>query len=402
VPGSRQKGGKDRRRGTNLIWLARLFLLFLAVTSCVTAGALLYGRWRMGQQRAAIQIDGGDPDLGVAERLYLQTFLVARAEALVAPAGRNGGQPVNFVVAPGESAEEIAANLVAEGVIDDRPLFLNYLRYYGLDSELEAGTFRLEPGVSIPDLALQLSQAHAQAVTLRFVEGWRVEEMGAYLAQTTAAEIEADAFLAIASRQLPFDLSPYDFLAGHPPGASLEGFLFPDTYQVPLDADAADLVAMMLRNFGERLRPAVRRGFTAQGLTIREGVTLASIVERETPLAEERPLVAGVFLNRLDTETLLQADPTVQYAVGYDPVGGEWWKSPLSQADLELDSPYNTYLYEGLPPGPIANPSLASLEAVAAPASTDYLFFVADCGAEGAHLFAVSYTEHVANVEKCR
>lgn len=402
MDGNGKSASMRKQRGRSLVWIARLLLLLLAVTSCVTAGALLYGRWRVGQQRAAIRIDGGDPELSTAERLYLQAFLAMRAEMLVGPAGRGGGTPVTFVVTPGESAEEIAANLVADGLIADRTLFLNYLRYYGLDSELEAGTFRLDPALAIPELALELSQSQAHTETLRFVEGWRLEEMGAYLAQHSPAEIDPDAFLAIAMGQLPFDLGSYDFLADHPAGASLEGFLFPDTYQVPLDADAADLIDLMLRNFGERLRPSLRQGFAAQGLTIREGVTLASIVERETPLAEERPLVAGVFLNRMAQEMPLQADPTVQYAVGYNPVGGKWWKSPLSQADLKIASPYNTYLHEGLPPGPIANPSLASLEAVAAPAKTDFLFFVANCDREGGHLFAVTYTEHVANVEKCR
>lgn len=399
---SRKKAANRRQRPTSLVWLARLLLLFLAVTTCVTATALLYGRWRIGQQQAAIQIDGGDPSLGTAERLYLQAFLVSRAERLTGPAASGRRQPTDFVISPGESANDIAANLIRAGLLTDRTLFLNYLRYYGLDSELEAGTYRLAPTLSIPDLAVRLTQAHAQAITLRFLEGWRLEQMGAYLAETSPAQIEAGAFLAIATRQLPFELTRYDFLGDLPPDASLEGFLFPDTYQVPLDADAHYLVDLMLRNFDDRVNVALRGGFNEQGLTVREAVTLASIVERETPLAEERPLVARVFLNRLAQGMPLQADPTVQYVVGYDPAGNSWWKSPLSRADLALDSPYNTYLYGGLPPGPIANPGLASLTAVADPAESDYLFFVADCNAEGAHLFSTTYPEHLANVEQCR
>ena len=152
------------------------------------------------------------------------------------------------------------------------------------------------------------------------------------------------------------------------------------------------------------MSPAMRQAFGTQGLALREAVTLASIVEREAVVAAERPIIAGIFYNRLAQEMLLQADPTVQYPLGYQPETGSWWKSPLSLADLEMQSPYNTYVFTGLPPGPIANPGLASLEAVATPALVDYIFFVADCNAAtpGAHLFSVTYEEHVANVQKCQ
>ncbi|MFW6098219.1 MAG: endolytic transglycosylase MltG, partial [Chloroflexota bacterium] len=214
-------------------------------------------------------------------------------------------------------------------------------------------------------------------------------------------------FLDIAQRRAPFDLSPYPFLVDMlPENASLEGFLFPDTYRLPLDADAATLVDMMLRNFGERVTPDLRQTLTANGLNLYEAVTLASIVEREAPLDDERPRVAAVFYNRLAQDMPLQADPTVQYAVGFDDASNTWWKSPLTQADLDLPSPYNTYLNRGLPPGPIANPGLSALEAVAFPLQSNELFFVADCGGqvgqEGAHLFSETYEEHLANVERCR
>jgi UPF0755 protein len=171
---------------------------------------------------------------------------------------------------------------------------------------------------------------------------------------------------------------------------------------VALDEDAAGLVHLVLANFERRLTAEMRSAFADNGLSLHEAVTLASIVERETPLASERPMVAGVFYNRLAQGIRLQADPTVQYVVGFDPASASWWKSPLSQADLDRDSPYNTYLNEGLPPGPIANPGLASLQAVATPAQTDNLYFVADCNAEGAHRFSETYAEHAQNVEECR
>jgi UPF0755 protein len=148
----------------------------------------------------------------------------------------------------------------------------------------------------------------------------------------------------------------------------------------------------------------MRQSYGAQGFGVREAVTLASIIQREAVVAEERPLMAGVFLNRLNQGILLQADPTVQYAVGYQAENASWWKSPLSLADLQSSSPYNTYVHSGLPPGPISNPGLGALSAVAEPIETEYLFFVADCTAEvrGSHIFSQTFEEHLVYVERCR
>lgn len=391
----------ESRPSRRLMWAARLAILFLAVASCATASFLLYARWRGAALGGRILVEGGDPALSAAEHAYLSAYLSARAEDLARPVG-DGVGPTTFVINPGETANDVATNLQAAGLIDDVRLFLNYLQFYGLDSQLEAGTFRVGPEMTVADLAVRLTQAHAEEIELRFLEGWRAEEMAAYLSVTAPAAINADEFLAIVQRSRPFDLGAYDFLAVLPPAATLEGFLFPDTYRVPLDADASYLVDLMVSTFGRRVTPEMREAYAVNGLSLREAVTLASIVERETPLPEERPLVAAVFYNRLTAGMRLQADPTVQYAVGYHAATESWWKSPLSEADLNLDSPYNTYQVEGLPPGPIANPGLAALEAVARPAVTNALYFVADCGREGAHLFSETYEEHLLNVQRCR
>ncbi|MDX1664495.1 MAG: endolytic transglycosylase MltG [Candidatus Promineifilaceae bacterium] len=382
-------------------WLARLALLLLGLVACAAAGFLLYGQWRGGGITIASASRGPDPDLGPAQRLYLESYLRSQAERLNQPLAPGRG-PVSFIIEPGESAAQVADALAAAGLISDRELFVNYLRYYGLDSELEAGSFRIDPQISMAQLGLELTDASVREITLRFLEGWRAEEMAAYLTATTPAAIDAGRFLALVRRELPLDLSPYPAVRDLPPDAALEGFLFPDTYTVAVDADAETLLALMLANFEQRVTPTMREAYASRGLTLREAVTLASIVEREAPLVQERPLVAGVFYNRLAQGMPLQADPTVQYAVGYDPVREVWWKSPLSQADLQVQSPYNTYRVSGLPPGPIANPGLNSLEAVAQPEATPYLFFVADCEREGAHLFSTTYEEHLDYVERCR
>lgn len=390
-----------RRPVSRATWVARLILLFIATTTCFAAAFLLYGRWQATTRAGSLILGESDPALNPAERLYLEAYLAARAEALTAPAGRGEGL-VRFIVTPGETANEIAQGLAQEDLLRNTDLFLNYLRYRGFDSGLEAGTYLLDPRATIPELAVALTQATAQEVELRFLEGWRLEEMAAYLDTVKAAEIDADQFLELARRQMPLDAASHAFLADLPAQQSLEGYLFPDTYRVTLDAQAADLISQMLRNFDQRVTPSLRAAFANNGLTLHQAVTLASIVERETPLEGERPMVAGVFYNRLSLGMRLQADPTVQYAVGFDASGNSWWKSPLTAADLEISSPYNTYRNEGLPPGPIANPGLASLEAVANPAVTNNLYFVADCDAAGSHLFSETYEAHLANVQRCR
>lgn len=379
----------------------RLIVLLALIALCLLATLLLYARW-LGGAQGAVPWAGGEPDLNIARRLYLQTYLVANADALARPVG-DGVEAVEFVIEPGQSAATIADNLAEAGLLEDATLLMNYLRYHGLDAQLEAGAYQIDPRWTVPDLALALTESLGQEVTLRFLEGWRVEEMAAYLSLVGAAQIDGEAFLAIALRRAPFDLAAYPTVAREiPPGASLEGFLFPDTYRLPLDANAADVVDLMLRNFEQRVTPEIRAGIVQNGLSLYEGVTLASIIEREAPLAAERPRVAAVFYNRLEDQMRLQADPTVQYAVGFDPVTDSWWKSRLTRADLQLPSPYNTYVHEGLPPGPIANPGLSSLEAAAYPMPSNELFFVADCEQDGAHLFSETYEQHVTNVERCR
>ncbi|MCA9936879.1 MAG: endolytic transglycosylase MltG [Anaerolineales bacterium] len=378
-------------------WLWRLAFLFMVVMSCSLAGFVMLDRYQQAQAAS------GSPTLNPIERLYLQNYLTNREPQLQQPAG-SATVPVSFTINSGETADTIAANLASANMLNDTQLFINYLRYYGLDSQLEAGDFILSPQLTIPQLAETLTSAYAQDVELRFLEGWRSEEFVRYLAQINPAQIDAGEFAALVERRASFDLTAYDFLASLPQDTTLEGFLFPDTYRVPQDADAAYLLDAMLRNFGQRVPPAMRQQFGAQGLTLLQAVTLASIVEREAVLAEERPTIASVFYNRLAQGMKLEADPTTQYALGYQADTDSWWKTPLSLADLQVDSPYNTYVAPDLPPGPIANPGLSSLQAVASPVNSSYLFFVVDCTAvtPNTHVFSTTYEEHLANVQRCR
>ena len=189
------------------------------------------------------------------------------------------------------------------------------------------------------------------------------------------------------------------FLTERPAGssASLEGFLFPDTYQFPKRTSAPVVIEMMLQNWDQRVTPEIRQMAEESGLTLYEVLTLASIVEREAVVASERALIAGVYANRLGQGMMLQADPTVQYAKGYNAEKQLWW-SPLVLQDLQTTvSPYNTYQNVGLTPGPICNPGLDSILAAARPASTEYLYFVSK--GDGSHVFSKTFEEHLKNQE---
>ena len=372
--------------------------LVVVIVGMMGLGAVLYGRWSTAVATAS-------PNLNPVEAVYLHNYLSGREADLQQPIG-TGSDPVAFTIAPGEGANQIANNLAQTGLLNDAELFVNYARYYGLDSQMVAGDFLLNPQATIPDLANALTkhQTIVQEITLNFLAGWRTEEMARYLEAIQPAQIDPDQFLAIVNRQRPLALDDHDFLTSHPDDASLEGYLFPDSYTIATDTTADELVTLMLTRFGEQITPAMRQAFGAHGLSLREAIILASVVGREGVVVAERPFIAGVFLNRLAIGMPLQADPTVQYALGYQADSDTWWKNPLTWEDLQVDSPYNTYMIDGLPLGPIMNPSLSSLQAVAEPAESDYYFFVADCApdATGLHLFSETYEEHEAKVLACR
>lgn len=193
---------------------------------------------------------------------------------------------------------------------------------------------------------------------------------------------------------------PYAWLKNRSADApeGLEGFLFPDTYEFPVDATPAAIVDAMLRDFDSRVTPDLRRALAAHGLSFYEAMILASIVEREAVVPTERPTIAGVFLQRMDKGMYLQADPTVSYAKGFDATANRWWTPMLEEDSKEIDSPYNTFLYPGLTPGPICSPGLSSIEAVARPTATRYLYFVSK--GDGSHAFAETFEEHLENMRK--
>lgn len=290
-----------------------------------------------------------------------------------------------FTVEIGESPIAVADRLESTGIILDAEAFLDYLVFTGLDTSLQSGEYHFDANLSIIDVARAMQNSSPTDVTFVVLAGWRMEEIAASL-PTSGLDATPEAFLSAARNPLHFP-----FLDGV---LTNEGFLLPDSYILPRATDADGLLEILVRNFANHLTPELETGFSNQGLTVYQAVILASIIERESIVADEMPLIASVFFNRLNSGWSLQSDPTVQYAIGFD---GNWWPNPLSSLDLDFDSPYNTYLYNGLPPAPISNPSMDALRAVANPSVTDYYFFRARCDGSGLHNFSVTLEEHIEN-----
>ncbi|RME52517.1 MAG: endolytic transglycosylase MltG, partial [Caldilineae bacterium] len=354
------------------------------------------------QSEALIDPNAGEDALTPEniEKRILAFNLRLREEELAQPAGTDP-RPRPFTINPGEPARWVAARLAAEGFIADADLFNLYLRVTGLDRRIEAGNFMLAETMTIPEIAEALQEARFEEVLVTIPEGFRAEETAERLAENFV--IDTERFLTAVRQPRSLTIfDNYDFLQGLPEGASLEGFLFPDTYRFPVNAASPELVIQaFLDNFDAKVGAQGLIG-GGSGLSGRDLITLASIVEREAVQADERPLIASVYVNRLNGRcaaevggNYLQADPTVQYARGT--VGNWWWKPQSIEEYSQVRSPYNTYLNPGLPPGPIASPGLSAIEATRNPAQTNYCFFLAT-GDDGRHVFATTLAEHERNL----
>ncbi|MGQ9682740.1 MAG: endolytic transglycosylase MltG [Anaerolineae bacterium] len=346
---------------------------------------------------------GGEPTPALAgqpqapdslTRVVLGLYLSLHQAELSQAADPGNTQTMAFSIAPGETAGTIASRLQSMGLINDANVFEALVRYRGVDSALQVGDYELAPSMTLEEIVMALQHGQAAGIVVTIPEGWRLEQVAARLAQAGLGT--EDEYLSLMRR----NDYPYSFLKNWPAEApaTLEGYLFPDTYEFPADAKPAAVVDIMLRNFDRRVPLDLRKALTDQGLSLHEAIVLASIVEREAVKPEERPLIAAVFLGRLDRGMMLQADPTVSYAKSFDLELGRWWP-PMAMEDTEnIDSPYNTFQYRGLPPGPICSPGLGAIQGVAKPERTDYLYFVSR--GDGTHAFSVTYEEHLQNVAK--
>jgi UPF0755 protein len=305
-----------------------------------------------------------------------------RRQALVPYRGYEG-EAVFVDVPSGMGPRALGARLASAGVVKDTLTFRTALWLTGRARELKAGEYRFAGPLPAVDVVTQIADGAIYTRPVTFREGLTISEMADVYAQSGLGTRES--FLAAAT-----DVSLIRDLDAE--ATDLEGYLFPDTYPTPRQTPAPALIAQMVRGFRAALTPELIARAAADGLTVRQVVTLAALVEKETAQDAERPLVAAVYRNRHRIGMGMQADPTVIYALQK---AGRW-DGNLSRDDLQFDSPYNTYRYGGLPPGPIAAPGKRALEAVVSPAAVDYLYFVSRN--DGTHVFATTLAEHNRNV----
>lgn len=367
---------------TRLLRILAAVAVLLVVSALLCAGVLFI-------------VSGGDP-VGYARTTVLRLQLPGR-EADLNYAISDDTTPVRFRINNGDTPRAIAANLVSSGLIVDPELFVDFVRVEGIDTRLEAGTYFLSQSETLREIAYALTDSRSGQFDFRILEGWRLEEIAAIIDQTAFFGFTGQDFLNAAGPGAQVDPT-FSAYVGLPLGASLEGFMFPNTYTLPSEVTPASLITFLTTEFVTQVTTDLAAEAAAQGLNLRQVVTLASIVQREAVHPEEQPMIASVYRNRLAIGMKLDADPTVQYAIGWRE--GRWWPQ-ITQADyVTAVSPYNTYLNTGFPPGPIASPGLTAIRAVLYPEDSQYLFFQADCGGSGFHVFAYTYEEHLTN--SCR
>lgn len=288
------------------------------------------------------------------------------------------------VIPPGSSFRVAADSLQRAGVVGSAKLFRIYASLGGHDRRIRAGTYLMSRGMSWSAVVNALTEGTGLLRTVTVPEGYAIRDIASLLARSLGVQAES---VEVAAR----DSATLRRLDA--PTPTLEGYLFPDTYAFPDGTTGRAAVETMVRRFERVWEPAWDERLQALAMSRHDVITLASIVEKEARLAPERPVIAAVYLNRLRTGMRLQADPTVQYALGEH-------VTRLFYKDLDIDSPYNTYRYAGLPPGPIASPGRASIVAALNPASVNYRFFVAH--ADGHHEFHVDYASHSRAVAAVR
>ncbi len=307
--------------------------------------------------------------------------LALATRLLLAPAAP-GAPPVVFDVSAGATLSSVAIRLEAAGIVKNARAFVALARWRGVESRLKAGEYDLSGGLTAEEILARLTEGRVRTFEVLLPEGINAAEVATRLA--AAGVCDRDAFLAVVR-------DPESATAFGVEGPGLEGYLFPETYRLPRGLPPREIARVLVGQFREAWQ-GVAAGAAAQGMSMRQVVTLASIVEKETGVRTERPLVASVFRNRLARGMRLESDPTVIYGIAD-------FDGNLKRVHLEDESnPYNTYRIAALPPGPIGNPGADALRAVVSPAATDYLFFVSRN--DGTHVFAKSFDEHANNVNR--
>lgn len=309
------------------------------------------------------------------KKIYVLLFLILLLCAgtyiwwnqAVKPTDPSDKESISFTVKKGENVRSIADRLQKQGILRSPVAFFLLARFGGLADSIQAGSFRLSPSMDLFTLSQNLTHG-TEDLKVTFIEGWRNEEVAMTL--TKELNIPETSFLKKAKI----------------------GYIFPDTYLIPKESSEDAVIKIVTDNFNRKITPEILRKAKESGLSLNDLIIISSMVEREAKYDKDRPLVASVILNRLNMGMKLDIDATVQYALGYQPAEKSWWKKQLTQEDLAVDSPYNTYKNAGLPPTAIANPGLAVINAVVNAPKTNYLYYLSD--EKGNTYFSSTFDEH--------
>lgn len=299
----------------------------------------------------------------------------------------SSGQEINFVINKGETVSNIAKNLADVEIIRSPLYFKIYLRHQKLQEKLQAGTYVLSSKLNIKEIVdiFINGKIVKNEIPITILEGWTNNDIAEYLAKIEVADKEK--FLKVSH----VGIKDFSFLKGLSKKASLEGYLFPDTYIIYRNASEEDIIIKMLINFDKKLTNEMRKDIKKQGKSIHEIITMASLIEKEVQIDKDMKIVSSIFWNRIRDGMRLESDATLTYLLN-DKVAAH------SRKDLEIDSPYNSYLYAGLPPTPIGSPGIRAIEAAIYPDNTNYYFFLT--GSNGKTYFAKTYNEHLRNKRK--
>lgn len=301
---------------------------------------------------------------------------------------------IQIKIPKGTSTSNIAKILKENNLIRNDLVFRFFAKYEKMDGKFKAGEYVLNNGMTLEEITKKLVAGGVAKdfVTFTIPEGFELEQIAERLSEKGIAN--KDSFLELTSKASNFS-SEFDFLKDVPEELSLEGYLYPDTYEVFTDVSEKDIIRKMLSRFNSLYTDEIKKKAQDLDLNINQVITLASIIEREGKADSEREIISGVFHNRLKTGMMLQSCATVQYILGER-------KPVLSNEDTSIDSPYNTYVNQGLPPGPIASPGIRSIEAAVNPADVDYKYFVFNEDETGTHTFSVTYEEHLRAKNRIR
>jgi UPF0755 protein len=305
--------------------------------------------------------------------LIISFFIYLWWKQAVKPYNPHDNNSIQFTIERGENSRLIADKLAKKSLIRSPVAFFILARFGGLADKIQAGTFQLSPSMDLYTIG-ELLKTGKQDVLITIIEGIRKEEVASIL-----------------SKEL--NMSEAEFI-----NRSKEGYIFPDTYSFPKTASVTEVLDIINNNFSKKVNQDIINKAKNINLSLDQLITIASLVEREAKLDQDRPLIASVILNRLKDGMKLDIDATVQYALGYQIKDKTWWKKDLTINDLQINSTYNTYINPGLPPTPICNPGIAVINAILKAPNTEYYYYLAD--KTGKSYFAKDYSEHQTNIKK--